>query len=108
MIWTGKLKDGKPHSDWEDLPTLQASAGRTALAGQVLDLFGVPLADVTLEVEDYYGGGSRKARTDETGRFLVEDLEVGSSELVIDGREARRLLDPASSSLGPHEDHGVF
>jgi len=40
FIWTGKLKDGKPHSDWEDLPPLKAADRVTALAGQVLDLKG--------------------------------------------------------------------
>jgi hypothetical protein len=34
--WTGKLKDGKPHSDWQDLPPLQADAGITALSGQAI------------------------------------------------------------------------
>jgi hypothetical protein len=68
--WIGKLKDGKPHSDWEDLPKLQAQPGFTALAGQVLDIQGLPLAHVDLKIESEYGGASKIVRTDDTGRFL--------------------------------------
>src|SRR5439155_19248626 len=53
--WTGTLKDGKPHSPWQDLPPLQADPGVTALAGQLLDLKGDPLAKVTLKIEGTYG-----------------------------------------------------
>jgi len=51
LIWQGKLKDGRPRSDWEDLPALQAPAGVTALAGQVLDLKGNPLAGVNSKLK---------------------------------------------------------
>lgn len=82
-------------SPWRKLPPLQAPAGVTALAGQVLHLNGEPLADVTLSI------GSRDARTDRTGRFL---LRLGSDpsgwqELLIDGTSANR---------GRRRTYGVF
>src|SRR5215471_9392540 len=76
--WRGPLKDGKPHSPWEDLSPLQADAGITALAGQVLDLNGNPLANVTLEIE--YGSQSISAQSDETGRFLLTNISPGRRE----------------------------
>jgi RHS repeat-associated protein len=106
--WRGQLRDGKPHSNWEDLPPLQAAPGITALAGQVLDLRGAPLARVSLQIESHYGGTSRTVQTDETGRFLLKNIEAGWGELIIDGREARRRRNDDSSDLGPKEDHGLF
>jgi len=70
------------NSTWRQLPALQAAAGVTALAGQVLRLNGSPLSDVTLKIDD------RTTRTDRTGRFLLAPLEAGHHELVIDGRTA--------------------
>src|SRR5437899_1396970 len=106
--WTGQLKDGKPHSPWQDLPPLEAEAGVTALAGQVLDLKGDPLAKVTLKIEGTYGGEGTTVQTDETGRFLLTNINVGWHELIIDGRLARRRLNAQSAALAPQEDHGVF
>ena len=109
FVWTGKLKDGKPHSDWEDLPPLEAPPGVTALSGQVLNLNGLPLANVALDLED--SGRTKKSKkieTDETGRFLLTGIEAGWQELIIDGGEARQRPNPKSSGLGPKEDHGVF
>ncbi len=108
LAWKGKLKDGKPHSDWQDLPALQAPAGVTALAGQVLDLHGLPLANVEMEVESEYGGKSKSATTDETGRFLLADIGAGWGELIIDGHKGRRRVSDNSSVLRSEEDHGLF
>ncbi|MBI4490137.1 MAG: Ig-like domain-containing protein, partial [Deltaproteobacteria bacterium] len=98
--WKGMYRDGKPYSPWQDLPPLQARPGVTALAGQVLQLNGEPLANVTLEIEGMYDKKA-KARTDKTGRFLLKDIMAGWCEVVIDGRRARR-------NLSRPENHGVF
>jgi hypothetical protein len=84
--WKGKRVNGKPHSDWQDLPPLMATPGITALSGQVLDLRGRPLANVVLKAEGHDGGETRTARTDDTGRFLIQDAATGWNELIIDGR----------------------
>jgi RHS repeat-associated protein len=107
FVWTGKLKDGKPHSDWEDLPPLQAPLGVTALAGQVLDLRGLPLANVELEIEGI-NAPTKSVTTDDTGRFLLTDIEPGRRELIIDGREGRSRPNPQAPGLGPKQNHGVF
>jgi RHS repeat-associated protein len=86
FAWKGELRDGKPHSKWQDLPPLKAEEGVTALAGQALDLKGDPLANVTVQIE--YGSYEISARTDETGRFLLKKIESGWHELIIDGRRA--------------------
>ncbi|HEX6291760.1 MAG TPA: RHS repeat-associated core domain-containing protein [Herpetosiphonaceae bacterium] len=83
---------GRPRSAAQDLPPLQATPGVTALTGQVLDLRGRPLSDVTLEIED------RSVTTDKTGRFLLEDVEPGHHELVIDGATASK----------PGRRYGIF
>lgn len=108
LIWKGKLKDGKPHSDWQDLPPLQAPPGITALAGQVLNLRGFPLAKVKLEIESGYGSQGKSVETDETGRFLLSEIEPGWAELIINGHGARRRLNDASTAVAPAEDHGLF
>jgi len=67
------------------LPALEAPPGVTAIAGQVLQLNGRPLRDVTLEMD------GQRTRSDVTGRFLLRDLpEAGPQVLVIDGRTANR------------------
>ncbi len=75
-----------PPSPWQSLPALQAEAGVTAVAGQVLTIDGRPLRGVTLEVEN------QSARTDNTGRFLLRlsNGEAGRRELGIDGRTANQ------------------
>jgi len=109
FIWQGKLKDGKPHSDWQDLPALQAPTGVTALSGQILNLAGLPLAGVVLEAEDLSTGAhSTKVETDETGRFLLTDLSANRQELIIDGRRSRSRRNPQEAIVGPREDHGLF
>src|SRR5262245_41667506 len=82
--WKGPLRDGKPHSRWQDLPPLTAPAGVTALSGQVLRLNGEPLADVTLQI------GAQSAQTDHTGRFLLKGIASGRQELVLDGSTANQ------------------
>ena len=77
-------RTGRLISRWQDLPPLQAPRGVTAVAGQVLQLNGEPLAGVTLEVE------GRRTTSDATGRFLVTHLEAGPQVLVIDGKTANR------------------
>jgi RHS repeat-associated protein len=78
------VRTGRPISRWQDLPSLRAPQGVTAVAGQVLQLNGEPLAGVTLEVE------GRKATTDATGRFLVTHVDSGPQVLVVDGKSANR------------------
>jgi RHS repeat-associated protein len=67
------------------LPPLQGPAGVTALAGQSLKLDGSPLEDLAIEDE----GSGVKAKTDETGRFLLLPLRAGHHVLFVDGRKAR-------------------
>ena len=88
----GDWQTGWPHTDWESQPPLAAPAGETALAGTVLTLTGLPLPDVTLEID-----GSI-ATSDHTGRFLLRDLRPGEHELAIDGRTAS----------GPRRTFGTF
>jgi RHS repeat-associated protein len=64
------------------LPPLLAPLGVTAISGQVLQLNGKPLANVTLTV------GSQKVLSDNTGRFLVQNVSAGHQVLVIEGRTA--------------------
>lgn len=83
---------GLPPSPWTRLPALQAPPGVTALAGQVLTIWGDPLPDVTLSI------GSRHTQTDRTGRFLLTRVPARHQELLIDGRSASR----------PRRPYGVF
>jgi RHS repeat-associated protein len=94
--------DWVPNSTWTDnsgitrfqeLPALQASSGVTALSGQILRLNGWPLQHVTLEID------GRKARTDSTGRFLLQGLTAGHHVLWIDGSTANN----ANASYGVYE-----
>ncbi|HSE95191.1 MAG TPA: DUF6531 domain-containing protein, partial [Methylomirabilota bacterium] len=112
-------KDGKPDSpgkdnededqeeasgslrghDRSDQPPM-ASPGVTALAGRVRTLNGQPLRDVTLRI------GTRVARTDRHGWFLLRHLRSGHNELLIDGRTASRArrqygVFPAGVVLNP-------
>jgi RHS repeat-associated protein len=82
LEWKGPRRDGKPYSRWQSLPPLTAPPGTTALAGQVLRLNGLPLADVTLRI------GAHVARTDHTGRFLLMGVGAGRQELIMDGSTA--------------------
>jgi RHS repeat-associated protein len=71
-----------PNTPWRKLPMLPAPAGTTALAGQVLKLDGTPLANVLLEI------GPHHATTDNTGRFLIQDLGPGHHMMLVDGGPA--------------------
>jgi RHS repeat-associated protein len=76
--WT----DSPAISRFQDLQPLQAPAGTTALAGQVLKLNGWPLQHVTLEID------GKRAHSDSTGRFLLTGLTAGHHVLWIDGSSA--------------------
>lgn len=65
------------------LPALQAGPGVTALSGRVLQLSRAPLPNVLLQID------GKKAFTDGTGRFLLEDIKPGHHVLIIDGATAR-------------------
>src|SRR5439155_1940918 len=74
---------GGINSPWRSLKPLEAGPGTTAVAGQVLQLSGTPLADVTLTIAPHH------THTDRTGRFLLVGPTLsGHQELVIDGRSA--------------------
>ena len=84
-------EDWTPTSDWqthrepskfESLPDLQGKKAETALAGQALKLNGQPLENVTLEVL------GKRAKTDDTGRFILRDIPAGHQVLIIDARTA--------------------
>jgi RHS repeat-associated protein len=105
LDWKGERRDGKPYSKWQDLPPLKAEPGVTALAGQVLDLAGRPLANVTLEIEAAYESIKVTAQTDESGRFLLKNLTPGWSELTMDGRRGHN---PKSKIENPKWGYGVF
>jgi RHS repeat-associated protein len=92
MAWRGEMRNGKPYSRWQSLPPLQAPPGVTALAGQVLQLNGEPLPEVTLQIEGV------STRTDQTGRFLLANIPAGHQEMLIDARSASR----------PGRAYGVF
>jgi RHS repeat-associated protein len=79
------------------LPALQGRPGRTALSGQVHNVAGKALKNVTLELEceapdgivQKKGKTNFKTKTDSTGRFLLEDTPSGHCELEIDGSTAQ-------------------
>jgi RHS repeat-associated protein len=58
--------------------------GMTALSGQVLQLNGKPLADVTLRIRDAV------AVTDRAGRFMLKGIPAGRQILRIEGSTADR------------------
>ncbi|MCU1269196.1 MAG: hypothetical protein JWN74_490 [Acidobacteriaceae bacterium] len=76
----------RPTSKWQRLPPLQAPPGVTALAAQVLKLDGTPLQHVTLLI------GNRKTLTDGTGRFLLKDIPVGHSSMMVLANTANTKL----------------
>ncbi|MGB8028021.1 MAG: kelch repeat-containing protein [Terracidiphilus sp.] len=83
-----------PSTPWRKLPMLPAPVGVTALAGQVLKLDGTPLPNVLLEI------GSHHATTDNTGRFLIQDLGPGHRMMLVDGG-------PASTESGAYGTQAV-
>jgi RHS repeat-associated protein len=82
----GGWRTNRPNSPWQAMPPLQAAAGVTAVAGQVLRLDGQPLPGVTLTIEGH------TATSDRTGRFLLLAAGLGTGEhtLAIDGATANR------------------
>jgi RHS repeat-associated protein len=89
----GVWRANRPSSPWTTLtPLATTMPGTTGLAGQVLTLKGEPLEGVTLEVEDV------STVTDDSGRFVLEELEAGHAELEIDGTTANR----------PGREYGTF
>jgi RHS repeat-associated protein len=62
------------------LPPLQAPLGETALAGQVLKMSGAPLSDVTIQIDN------KRVQTDDTGRFLLRNLDAGHQVMNVDPR----------------------
>ena len=90
----GHWRADRPESPWQKLPPLQAGAGESAVAGQVLTLDGRPLAGVTLRV----AGAS--AQSDKSGRFLVllSTAATGWTRLEIEGKTANR----------PNKTYGFF
>jgi RHS repeat-associated protein len=83
---------------WRHLPSLQASPGVTAIAGQVLQLNGRPLANVTIRLD----GSTDQAQTDSTGRFLLRllgSVTGGHRQIVIDGKTA---------SVSTSKTYGLF
>jgi RHS repeat-associated protein len=71
-------------SRFQKLPPLEAPSGTTALAGQSLQLNGLPVEDLTLTVEDQ----KITTKTDGTGRFLLKSLSAGHHVLFVDGTTA--------------------
>jgi hypothetical protein len=69
----------RPPSPWESLAPLMAPPGVTAISGRVLTLDGRPLARVTLEMD-----GAGDARSDGTGRFLLQAPALGGGRHVLD------------------------
>jgi RHS repeat-associated protein len=84
----------EPKSPWAAISDLQAPPGTTALAGQVLQRNGLPLAGVRVSIE----GTSTDTTTDEAGRFLLSDLPAGHQTLVVNGETV-----PGDERYGSYE-----
>lgn len=80
----GDWRTRREGSPLQALPPLQAPAGETALAGQVLTLNGRALANATLSI------GGESVQTDNTGRFLLSHLQAGKQVLAMDGQAAQQ------------------
>ncbi|MCH8623099.1 kelch repeat-containing protein, partial [Undibacterium sp. TS12] len=80
----GDWRARRGDSPLQALPPLQAAAGDTALAGQVLTLNGRGLAQVTISI------GGQSTQTDLTGRFLLSHLPAGEQILDIDGQTVQK------------------
>lgn len=78
----GDWRSRRNPSPLQQLPSLSAPEGVTALAGQVLLLDGKAAEGVTLRIDE------RVAVADETGRFLMTELSPGHHTLQIDGHTA--------------------
>lgn len=80
----GDWRIKRPASPLQQMPSLAAADGVTALAGQVLLMNGEAAVGVTLKLD------SQTAQTDGTGRFLLQGLSAGTKTLIIDGRSINR------------------
>jgi len=80
--FNGDWTSGLPRSPWQDLPAYTGPQGVTSLAGQVLRIDGWPLERVTMRIGDH------SIATDDTGRFLITDIEPGRRMLIVDCRPA--------------------
>ena len=65
-----------------NVPMLEASAGVTALSGQLLLQNGMPLPGVVVYA------GNAQTTTDSAGRFLLQHLPSGHIEFIVNGRTA--------------------
>jgi RHS repeat-associated protein len=79
---TGSNRGDAPVSDFRRLAMLKAPESVTALAGQALTLDGAPLSNVRIEIDSQFGV------TDDTGRFLVQNVGSGHHVMIIDGTAA--------------------
>jgi YD repeat-containing protein len=79
-------------SSWQKLSPLQAPAGVTALAGQILKLDGEPLPNVTIQIDE------AATRSDASGRFLLSPLKAGRQVMIIHGHTANK----------PGKTYGMF
>jgi RHS repeat-associated protein len=79
-------------SSWQKISPLQAPAGVTALAGQILKLDGEPLPNVTIQVDE------AATRSDASGRFLLSPLKAGRQVMIIHGHTANK----------PGKTYGMF
>ncbi len=77
-----RWQTGRGDSPWRSLSPLEAPAGTTALAGQVLDLHGRPLTNVTLRL------GHEETGPDASGRFLLAPVEAGPAVLSVEAHTA--------------------
>lgn len=80
----GDWTSNRPDRGWTKHPPLRAQKGVTALAGQVLNLSGLPLPNTVLYVGDV------ATRTDAFGRFLLSPLAAGRQVMVVDGMSVSR------------------
>ena len=80
--FNGNWTSGYPPSTWQNLPPLEGPQGLTSLSGQVLRIDGWPLERVTMRI------GNRSTATDETGRFVLTEIEAGRRMLIVDCRPA--------------------
>lgn len=80
----GDWTSHRPDTGWTKHTPLRAEKGVTALAGQVLNLNGLPLPNAVLYVGDV------ATRTDAYGRFLLSPLAAGRQAMVIDGTSVSR------------------
>jgi len=85
---------GKPKTPWAKIVQLQAAPGTTALAGQVLNVNGLPIGGVRVSLEN----SPASAETDEAGRFLLSGTPAGRQILVVDGESV-----PGSQRFGSYE-----